>query len=633
MDTLLVTGRMPLLERRDPVADPRIESAGLEPSISIVGKDQFTRQGAGTVIEALEYIPGARVETRGRKVKQFFSIRGQSYPYPGYAIDGAWQREFHELPYFFSSEDVERIEVMRSSAALLTGPSGMAGIVNIVPRRFSQPETSLRIEYGSFGTSRLHLAHGGTAGDLEYALSLGMPRADGPEHRHASEGMTHLRWGSTWQPNEQWRVSTHFLHLSGSRELARAEPPAALIFRNTLEKFDPFRAALACVKTFYRPSDKTSTELIVNWAGRDHEFINENASGHVSFRERDTEWGLNLTQSLKLRKDNVLRLGGLYNRWVAPDGKRFYTGRRCDLETFSWVAVDEHDFGRLKLDAGLRWTKTHINEYGAFNINGVPKGFKEVASIHDEWESATVTVSFGGAYLCSQNLSLHLNLSAGSVKPRAGDLDDNLERLSVERRVKLDLGIQVRRNGLGRLEATCFLVDRKDAIVLSGSTGTLNGRVMELYLNRNQEQLGLEVDARSAPLPGGVRAFLNLLALDSRAESGAGMVRNRELPRFITSGGLYGTWREDLDFSLLLKAVSGYESTRFVAGAGGNPLVPQPLGGYLNLDTIVGYSFGSRPRTRVYLEVRNLADRRFSTVVGYPDYGRRFTLGLRSTLQ
>jgi hypothetical protein len=39
---------------------------------------------------------GALTETCGRPVKQFFSIRGQKYPYPDYALNGIWQQEFEQ---------------------------------------------------------------------------------------------------------------------------------------------------------------------------------------------------------------------------------------------------------------------------------------------------------------------------------------------------------------------------------------------------------------------------------------------------------------------------------------------------------------------------------------------------------
>jgi outer membrane receptor protein involved in Fe transport len=625
MDTVMVTGRA----ARNPVARPKTESSGLEPAISVVDQEEITRQGAKTVMDALEYIPGAWVETRGRKVKQFFSIRGQKYPYPDYALDGAWQREFLETPYFFPSGDVERIEIMRSSAALLTGLSGLAGVVNIIPRWYGERETSVRLEYGSFNTSRLNLNHGGTYRDLSYVFGAGRPRTQGPENRHAEEGITHFRGSLAWNPNPEWSVTTHFLHLRGHRELARAQPPAAERFRENLEMYDPLRSTLLSIKTLYRPGEKTSTEFVVNYSGRDHLFVSQSTSPHQSTEERDYEWSTNLTQSLMLRKDNVLRIGALYNHWVAPNGKRFYTGKRCDLETYSAVLVDEQIFGPLSLDAGLRWARTYINQYGAFNIEGSPKGLGKVAPVTDQWEPSVITTTFGASYSFSHGLSLHFNLSSGTIEPRRGTLDINLEEPATERRIKVDLGVQAAWEALGRVSLAGFLTERKDAIALSGQTETLENRVMELYLNRDQDQLGVEIDARSMPLKGNVQLFFNFLAMRSRAETGGEMLRDREMPRFIASGGFYTT-KEHLDFNLLWKFVSGYESTRFAEGA---PPLPQPLGGYHSLNITTGWTFGVKPVNRAYFEIVNLTNENYSTVVGYPDYGRRFTVGLHSSFK
>ncbi len=94
---------------RNVIAIPSLESPALEISTSFIAQREIKRQGAKTLIEAMKYVPGALIETRGRKVKQFFSIRGQRYPYPDYAVNGAWQREFLETPYFLSANDIERI--------------------------------------------------------------------------------------------------------------------------------------------------------------------------------------------------------------------------------------------------------------------------------------------------------------------------------------------------------------------------------------------------------------------------------------------------------------------------------------------------------------------------------------------
>ena len=94
------------LPPRDLIKRPYTESPGLQTATSVIGQKEIQRTKAYSVVDALKYIPGAWTETRGRKVKEFFSVRGQRYPYPGYTIAGVWFREFHETNYFLLSRPV-----------------------------------------------------------------------------------------------------------------------------------------------------------------------------------------------------------------------------------------------------------------------------------------------------------------------------------------------------------------------------------------------------------------------------------------------------------------------------------------------------------------------------------------------
>jgi len=625
MEPIVVEGK----RLRDVIAEPSSESPGLELSTTVINEAQIERQGAETVIEALEYVPGAWVETRGRKVKQFFSIRGQKYPYPEYAIDGAWQREFHETPYFFSASNIQRIEVIRSSAALLKGLSGLVGIVNIIPKKYEKPGTSAEMEYGTFDTYRFHLAHGASAGNVSYAVNAGSDHTDGPEDRNGAEGVTNFLGSVGWDPSENLSFKANLFHLYGKRELIRAEsPPAAEKYATTSERFDPLQTTLANMRAYFRPGDRVSTELLLHYIDRDHNFLSEPGDPHKATREWDYEWGANLTQALSLSDSNSLRVGGLYNHWIAPNGKRFYVGNRNDLETISAVAVDEHHFGSLSVDAGVRWAKNHINDYAAFNIGGSSKGLKNVTPVKDQWEPSIFNGSVGAAYYLHQELSFHLNLASGYIQPRAGTLTMDLEDPENERRTKLDMGVRAVQKGIGQVSVVGFLMQQDNAIVLSGKTEEMDGRIMELYLNRDQDQLGIEVEVQTSPLLESIEPFLNVTAMKSRAESDGEMMENEEQPKLIMSGGVYAS-KMGFDLNVLWKHVSSYESTRFAAG---DPPSPQPLGDFHSLNATIGYSFGREHMARVYLEIENLLDEDFSTMVGYPDLGRRFTVGLRQSL-
>jgi outer membrane receptor protein involved in Fe transport len=615
---------------RDVVASPKSESPALYTSISVIKRHEIQKQGAKTLIESMQYIPGALVETRGRKVKQFFSMRGQTYPYPEYALNGSWQREFHELPYFFSSADIEKIEIVRSSAALLTGLTGLAGVIKVETRRYEHAETSFSGEYGTFDSYRARLSHGSKIGDLSYATGLGIQGTQGPDQKNAAERMANFYGRLDWQPSAEINIDFNLFHLNGKRELALAESPANNTLQTTISRYDPYKSTLANLKAFYQPNQKISSELLLYYTKRDPVYVTESDPSPISTSERDYEFGLNFTQAISPFMNNTLRFGGLYNHWVAPNGKRFYVGRRSDLETFSAVIVDEHRLGNFNLDGGLRWSKTHINKYGAFNINGVAGAFRAAEPIVDTWEPGIVNASLGAVYHFDNPYSIHLNLAAGQIKPREGSLSDTFKKPENETRLKMDLGFQMIIDNIGKISLSGFYIAQKNAIVLSDTIHIADGRILEYYLNRDQDQAGLEIEARSPLWFNRLEFFINMLSLYSRFEEDGGKKTNSQYPGFIASAGLYYDYA-NIDINLFTKYVSSYENTRFAARINGQPPQPQPLGDYFIINMTLGKSLGEKFKTRIFLEIQNLTDERYSTVVGYPDYGRKIILGVSQT--
>ena len=603
---------------------PTAEPLSLSPAISRITREDIRRQGAVTVIDAMNYIPGGFTETRGRQVKQFFSVRGQKYPYPDYAINGVWQKEFEELPYFFSASDIEEIEIVRSSAALLTGLSGMAGLINIKTREYTSPETNLEMEYGSFNTLHTHVSTGNRTGRFNYALGAGYDKTAGPEGKHAKEGMADLYTRLNWSISDNLSLNANVFYLDGHRQMAIAELPADKRYRDMIQSFDPYKALLSNIKIAFRPGSNFTSELQLFFSHRNPTFKDE--VKETESNEKDYEWGANYIQSISLSNTNVLRFGGIYSRWVAPDGKRFYMGKRCDTETYSAVITDVQQFGALTLDGGLRFTRTFLKDYGAFNIEGDGAQFRNVTPIEDQWEPAIMQASIGATYDLNESFSLYINSAAGQVKPRQGTLNENFTEPLNETRIKLDLGAVREIGQSGKVSLTAFGVLQKDAIVLSGTTyidSSTNIR-RELYLNRDQNQWGLEFEITSPVLFGFVRPFYNFTLMKSWMEEGEDMVVNKENPVFITSGGAYMI-KKRFDINLLCKYVSTFENERFATPGAG----PQPLGDFFTADINGGYTTGGKLPIRFYIRVKNLTDERYTTVIGYPDFGRMLYAGVQ----
>ncbi len=337
------------------------------------------------------------------------------------------------------------------------------------------------------------------------------------------------------------------------------------------------------------------------------------------------EYGFNYIQAIALSPSNTLRAGGLYSRWIAPNGKRFYTGKRCDTETWSAVITDEQRLGRLTIDGGMRVTQTYLNEYGAFNIEGDGSLFKNVTPLSDIWEKPLLQASLGATYVISKNGTVFLNGSAGQIKPRAGTLNTDMEVPGTEIRTKADLGVIFRHGESSSITATMFMVSQDNAIVLSGTTvvdsETFN--IRELYLNRDQRSWGAELEYLPGTLFNFLTPFINLTIMKGVYEENGEMVKDREHPAVISSGGINARLK-GFDMNIYIRYVSDYENDRFLPLTAG----PQPLGGFVAADFNAGYSFGNTFTKRVYIRIRNIGDNHYSTVNGYPDQGRMIYGGL-----
>ncbi len=601
---------------------PMVEPLSLNLSTTTITSEHIRQTAAKTVIEAIAYSPGAFIETRGRKVKQFFSVRGQKYPYPEYSINGVWQREFHETPYFFSTGNVEKIEIIRSSAALLNGLSGMSGIVNIVTKKYTKPVTTAELEYGSFNSLHTYLSHSGGQESLNYSLNMGYDKTDGPGGRHAGEKMINLYGSLEWKPSDKVSVTANIFHLNGMRQFMQAQYPASANLIGRLESYDPFISSSVSLKTQVKQNERGTLEINSYYTNRRPRFVNEVTGITVS--EYDSEIGVNVIESLFLGESNILRFGGLYNYWNAPNGKRFYVGRKSELQTISGVISDEHILGKININVGVRLVKTYIFEFGAFNIDGSGSAFTQVEPIKDEWQPFTLQMTGGGVYDINAQSRVSFNIVSGSVKPREGALDEAANRPENEYRTMLDLGYKIARTDLSGFSITGFYVNQKNAIIYSGEILELEqGQFVELYENQDQFQYGIELEANSPPVfKRTTRVFFNLTGMKSMVTEGSETVKNIELPELIANTGL-NVRLFDIDLNLYGNYSSGYSSTRFADKSVG----PVPLGGYFRFDMNLGYSIGEEDNWRIYCSVKNLSDVRYSTVVGYPRSGQRIQPG------
>jgi outer membrane cobalamin receptor len=602
------------------------------PAMTTISAVEIEKQGAVTLVDALKFVPGGWTETRGRKTKQFFSVRGQKYPYPDYSIDGVWQKEFEETGYFLSALDIESVEIVRSSSALVKGLSGLTGVVDVKTKKPERETISLLAKYGELNNYVTSLQYGNKINDFSFTTSAAFFGTEGPPGRNGKERIGNFHGNLDWKINSKFKLAAGVTYISGLRQLVRIDDEiGAPNIKNRMEKYDPVRTLLTHVKLNYTGNDGSLTELQTNMAYRNVDFANYNIPQETTawHDENDWEYGVNVLHNRPLSPSNTLRIGALYNHWVAPDGKRFYVGRSSNVHTFSGVVASEQKVGKFLFDAGFRLIGGHIVEWGGFGIEGSGGAFRDVEPIEDEAAQVEWQSVLGASYVLSGVSSLHYNFSGGTIAPRKGSLTGEGVTPEDEGRFQHDFGFRYKSQNRSEISVSTFFTRRKNSIDFSGQTiVTENDLVMELYENIDKRSYGVEMSAKLNVPSLHSYFFGNALLMKGEKESENSMVKDEQLPRVILNTGFYFDY-SSFDANVFVNYTGPYSNNRFV-----NPAWVQEhgdflLGDFLSVDATTGYTFSGRFTTRLFIEVKNIVDQKYMTVAGYPDPGRLFLGGIK----
>lgn len=609
--------------------------ASLLTSVTRISAAEMEKQGAVTLMDALKFVPGGWTENRGRKTKQFFSVRGQKYPYPDYSINGVWQKEFEETGYFLSALDIESVEIVRSSSALVKGLSGLTGVVDVKTKKPEKETVSLLAKYGDLNQYVSHLQYGNKINDIAFTTSASLFGTDGPAGKNGKERIANFHGNFDWEINRKLGLSAGTTWIQGLRQLTNIDGEiGANNIKTRIDKYDPVRTLLSYAKLMYQADDGSSTELQTNvsWRNAGYSSYNIPQETTTSIQEKDWEYGMNVLHSRPLSPSNVLRFGALYNHWVAPEGKRFYVGRSCNVHTFSGVVASEQKVGKFMFDAGLRLISGYIEKWGGFGIEGSATGFQNVAPIENQMAPMEWQAVAGASYLLSPAASLHYNFSGGTIAPRKGSLTEAGETPETEGRFQHDLGIRFKTKNQDEIAVTAFFTRRNNAVDYSGGTVvTENNLVMELYENLDKRSYGVELSTKWNIPALHSFVFANGLLMKGEKESGGTMTDDVQLPNIILNGGWYFEWSR-FDANLMINYTGPYTNNRFV-----NPnWVKQngdfPLGDFVSGDLTAGYTFQGKYSKRIFAEVKNILDKKYMTVAGYPEVGRMFLAGVKINL-
>src|SRR5438552_15806131 len=185
-------------------------------SVSVISSDDLEQKQIERVSDALREVPGLSVVQTGTP-GQLTSVftRGLNSAHTQVLLDGipinqglAGQFDFANL----TTDNIERIEVVRGPQSTIYGPRALAGVIQIFTKQGDGPPgITVSEEGGTYDTFRETLASDGKIGQFDY--SLGASRIDTDNARpnnnyRNSSGIADIGWS----PNDQARIGSLFLY-------------------------------------------------------------------------------------------------------------------------------------------------------------------------------------------------------------------------------------------------------------------------------------------------------------------------------------------------------------------------------------------------------------------------------------
>jgi len=166
-------------------------------SVTVITADDIEKKHARTVLDVLRDVPGSSVTHQGGAggASSVF-LRGANSFHTLVLIDGVEANDPINPNRAFdfghlSTDNIERIEVLRGPQSTLYGSDAIGGVINIITKRGGTKASSfLAVETGSFDTTRFSAGARGKSGPVVYSLAVSDFDSEGISSASADDGNT-----------------------------------------------------------------------------------------------------------------------------------------------------------------------------------------------------------------------------------------------------------------------------------------------------------------------------------------------------------------------------------------------------------------------------------------------------------
>ena len=165
-------------------------------TVSVLDGDDLRARGITQLVDALREVPGvALVQSGSFGAAASLFLRGGNSNYTKVLVDGVplntpgGSFDFAHL----TTDDVERIEVVRGASSVLYGTDAVTGVINVITRRGGATRASLGVRGGGFRTREADAEAGGRAAGIAWSLAGAHRETQGvydfnSEYRNTSVG-------------------------------------------------------------------------------------------------------------------------------------------------------------------------------------------------------------------------------------------------------------------------------------------------------------------------------------------------------------------------------------------------------------------------------------------------------------
>jgi len=570
-------------------------------SVSVIDSQDIDRKQIERVGDALREVPGLSVVQTGTP-GQLTSVftRGLRSEHTQVLLDGIPVNQGLQGAFNFAdltTDNIERIEVVRGPQSILYGPRALAGVIQIFTKQGEEtPGATFAAEGGSYGTFRESVQSDGKIDMFDY--SFGASRLDTDNARPNNQYRNTAAIADVgWSPNETVRISSLFTY-----SLSDTGNPNTIFNPKPIDNFLTERWLIA-PHVDLRINDWWEHKIIFSY---DHErqLNDPNEDGFVgptrALFERTT---IDYQNDLRPASWLTLTSGFFYTRVNAGQERPFVLQIFGPQPTF----ISDH----TEETAGfLQATLTPVD-----NLIFVGGGrFDHFNQFGDVW-----TYRFAGSYKIDKtNTTLHSSVATGFSPPSSQDkIFGNNFGLQPEKDLGWDAGFEQRLwENKVTVGATYFHNDLSNLIGFNGLFQTLNLGAAETQ--------GLETELRAMPIADLVFTA-SYTYLDAKKTSSADISQPQgaRLPRrprnevYISASYL---WWKKLRTTIAAKFVNAREELNF-----GGPNFDIEDYSFVN----VAAEYEINPHISIFGRIDDLTGEHYAEVFGFPNLGTAAYAGMR----